>query len=317
MKKLVLIILLLLALACPAWAEIIDHDEFEIPYSGEGDIPGTWCARANWSEYGLPDTQIVAGVGINGTGALVGNIESRVQPSFGLTTWLSDMTKDELFFRWYIKYEAGWSWWAEQNGQKFGRIKLLPEEESCGSLGSYAKPAWMWGTMVYMLTPPASSVISSDPEVYWSDYGPDKWICVEVYMKLNTLGEADGIVTSWLNGVQVVHGTGLTLRASDLHITNMALGDNIIYTNLPGSSGVPWLPPEEKAIWIDDFMVSTEYVGPAVCPDSVEITEDGIGICYCGDGSPDPDSTTGLYTSGYCVDSVWQQTACKYLYVFQ
>ncbi len=252
----IMIVILAILFPLQAVAEIIDHDEFNTPWSPPGTPPGIWCGYRHWSTYGLPDTQIIATGGRNNSGSMVANIEGRGEPSGGLSGIFSDRTKDELFFRWYLKYDPTWSWLPNQNGQKLARIRLNPEPVVCSVLTQYVKPAWLWGRMAYALNPPLDSDdFYSDPEVYWSDYGPGVWICMETYIKLNTIGQTDGIVTSWLNGVQVAHKDDMGGRISNVHLNSIALGDNII-------PGVPWTNPEEKQIWTDDFVISTEYIGP-------------------------------------------------------
>ncbi|MFH1257040.1 MAG: fibronectin type III domain-containing protein [Candidatus Diapherotrites archaeon] len=267
-----------------------------------------WCDLTNFNEYGLQDSQIVNRGGRMNSNAFVGNVESRVQPHIGLTGWLPDKSHDELYFRWYMKYDETWSWWPNQNTQKLARIGWNTEGLSCPDLQEYIVPKWQWGQMEYRIeTHPL--IVTSDPKVYWYDYGAGKWIPIEIYIKLNTVGQSNGILTSWINGKKVLHSEEVEFRTSNVHINRINFPDNIIYTNAAGSSGVPWLPPEEKQMWTDDFVVSTNYIGPEPCPNGTEITPENVGACYCG-GTPSPTDSSNVYTSGYCCNGSWQTTSC-------
>ncbi|MFH1257148.1 MAG: Ig-like domain-containing protein [Candidatus Diapherotrites archaeon] len=296
------------------WNDAAPNDASLIWDKDHGSITtasaGKWCSYNNWSEYGLPDTRVISMDGRNNSGSYVSNIESRVQPSTGLIRKLTGSTYDNLYFRWYMKYDPTWSWWPNQNGQKIARLAWDEEGLTCTEIHQYLMPRWVWGQMVYDIWPISQNPIQSNPGVYWYDYGPGVWISMEVDIKLNTVGSSNGELKTWINGVQVLNAQNLTLRTSNTHINGVTLGDNIIYTNQAGSSGVPWLPPEEKQIWWDDFVISTNYIGPAACPNGTQITMENVGACYCGSGSPSPDSKAGIYSSGYCCNNSWQTTSC-------
>ncbi|MFH1587302.1 MAG: polysaccharide lyase, partial [Candidatus Diapherotrites archaeon] len=319
-------------LQCPSGDGVIFEDDFEgwtDFYPAEENViwdtrngstaniatasNGKWCNGMDWNEYGLPDTQVITSQGRNNSSSLVGNIESRVQPAAGLTTILQDRTHDELYFRWYTKYDPEWGWWPSQTSQKLARIRWTPEGSECYvSDPDDIIPIFAWGNMVHAIFPVqgVTPTVYSSPEALWSNYGPDNWISLEFYVKLNDLGQSNGVLTSWINGVKVLHSDEVFLRQSDTHINSFNIGDNIIYTNAAGSSGVPWFPPEERQIWWDDIVVSTNYIGPESCPDGTEITLENVGPCYCG-GSPNPGDTSNVYTSGYCCSGAWQSSSCS------
>ncbi|MFH1256897.1 MAG: PKD domain-containing protein [Candidatus Diapherotrites archaeon] len=283
-----------------------------------------WCRLTNWPNYGLPDTQILNYGGRLNSNSMAFNTESRVAPAGGITGWLPEKNHDELYFRWYMKYDETWSWWPNQNGQKLARIGWNSDTSvACPSLEEHIIPGWVWGRMAYRIAPGTGSIYSS-PEVCLTDletctknYGFGNWISLETYVKLNTVGQSDGILTSWMNGRKVLNSNEVILRTSDVHINRINFPDNIIYTNQPGSSAVPWLPPEEKPMWLDDFVISTNYIGPEECPNGTEITMENVGTCYCGTSTPNPACSatntaacTGIVESGYCCSGSWQTTSC-------
>ncbi|MFH1256720.1 MAG: Ig-like domain-containing protein [Candidatus Diapherotrites archaeon] len=319
------------------WNDAVPNDSSLIWSPANGSISsasnGKWCSSQQWNEYGLPDTQVIPSKGRYNSQCVEGNIESRVQPAAGVVSLLPDKTHDELYFRWYTKYDPTWSWWPNQNGQKLARMSVGPADIGCTTLNDHIIPTFAWGRMAYEIFPSVITPVYSDPEVTWYDRGAGKWILIEVYSKLNTVGQSDGVLTSWINGKKVLHKEGVVIRNSNYNFTNLTIGDNIIYTNQAGSSGVPWLPPEEKQIWWDDVKVSTSFIGPEPCKNGVEITPENVGTCYCGTGTPNPDcatntnppstnpaageyitpnpsACTGIVDSGYCCNGSWQTTSC-------
>jgi hypothetical protein len=82
----------------------------------------------------------------------------------------------------------------------------------------------------------------------------DQWYCLELEVKLNTPGSADGVVNFWVNGNQVLNKTDVNLRGS--------------YTTGAGcisfgrqSNRYNYDPIDEYRYW-DDIVISTSYVGP-------------------------------------------------------
>ncbi|MFH1256601.1 MAG: hypothetical protein V1494_04900 [Candidatus Diapherotrites archaeon] len=302
------------------WNDAAPNDSSLIWSPANGSISsasnGKWCSSQQWNEYGLPDTQVISSKGRYNSASVEGNVESRVQPAVGVISLLPDKTHDELYFRWYMKYDETWSWWANQGCHKIARLILGPENSTCLNLDTHLIPEWTWGEMRYRIWPSVTSdSVYSDTSASYYDYGPGKWILIEVYVKLNTAGQSNGTLTSWINGKKVLHKEGVVIRNSNYNFTNFTMGDNIIYTNAAGSSGVPWLPPEEKQIWFDDVKVSTSFNGPEPCQNGVQITPENVGTCYCGTSTPNPDcnSTNGLCAgivdSGYCNNGVWSPSS--------
>ena len=77
------------------------------------------------------------------------------------------------------------------------------------------------------------------------------WHCIELMVKVNDVGSANGEVKGWVDGVLVAHLIGMRFRSvADLQISEFRLGYYIhdtVRTNL---------------MWYDDIVVATEYIGP-------------------------------------------------------
>lgn len=69
------------------------------------------------------------------------------------------------------------------------------------------------GTYLYHLDQPGRC----GEAMYWdnSSLHPGRWHCIEGYVKLNTLGESDGVVTGWLDGTERFSRSGLSFRRPD------------------------------------------------------------------------------------------------------
>ncbi|MFH1256125.1 MAG: hypothetical protein V1494_02425 [Candidatus Diapherotrites archaeon] len=279
----------------------------------------------NWSGYGLPDSTIAEHGGRSDNGpCFQANFEGgRTQPSSGARGTFADSTKTDLYFQWYLKYDPDWTWYPNIIAQKLGRIDL--------SDGTEYIPGVFSSFNIYTTF---SSHIpwKANPNIFWTDYGPGKWILYEVHIKLNTVGESDGRWDAWIDGRHVLQKTGLLERTSDSTFVSWQVGlDNIIRDQV--NPALELTAPDEWTILLDDASVSTSYQGPPACPDSVKITPETVGVCYCGTGQPDLNcadtshsctadawdgeciptnsiACEGIVDSGYCCNGSWQTPSC-------
>ncbi|HLY11815.1 MAG TPA: fibronectin type III domain-containing protein [Planctomycetota bacterium] len=84
-----------------------------------------------------------------------------------------------------------------------------------------------------------------------------RWICVEARLKLNSPGKADGLAQLWVDGVLDTERKGMDFRGTyDEHTINAVFLES--YWN-EGS-------PVDQYRWYDDFVVSTQPIGPLVAP---------------------------------------------------
>jgi hypothetical protein len=78
-----------------------------------------------------------------------------------------------------------------------------------------------------------------------------KWYQVKTLVRLNTPGKSDGVITSWLNGKQVL----------DKHDLRFRLGDDLkierfLFAVFFGGSGPEWAPRNNMQVYLDDFTLS-------------------------------------------------------------
>jgi hypothetical protein len=131
----------------------------------------------------------------------------------------------------------------------------------------------------------------------------DRWICVEVELKCNTVGEADGEQALWIDGKEVGRWKGILLRRPPGgDVPDPAVAREAGIASSTGSGAIPSPPPyrrrrrirwrtdetlkvngvwimryvtenaakqnkvkapEKVRVWCDDVVVSKSYIGPA------------------------------------------------------
>lgn len=126
---------------------------------------------------------------------------------------------------------------------------------------------------------------ANGPECCWGNhFGPDppvvlergRWVCLELMMRLNTPGRADGEMAFWVDGVPAHRQTGMHWRdTSDLQLNKAWLQHYIADGDAMQSNRV----------WFDDVIVSTERIGCGTAP-SPTVTSPGPT------GTPVPEATT-------------------------
>lgn len=95
----------------------------------------------------------------------------------------------------------------------------------------------------------------------------DRWYEFKTRVKLNTPGEADGEIESWLDGEQALHVTGLRFRTID-----DVMIDSVFFSTFHGGADASWAPDNDSRIVFDNFLV----VDPD--PRRVEIPEPAAAV---------------------------------------
>lgn len=81
-----------------------------------------------------------------------------------------------------------------------------------------------------------------------------EWYCVEQYCKMNTPGKKDGIIRAWIDGKEVFEKRDIRMRQ------NNKLKIELIWFNF--YHGGPVTAPKDCLFYIDDVVISSEYIGP-------------------------------------------------------
>ena len=99
----------------------------------------------------------------------------------------------------------------------------------------------------------------------------DVWHHIEQYVRMNTIGSANGIIRIWLDGVLVMEETGFEFRIAGATFTI----DNFYFSTHMGGSGSEYAPDVDVYAYFDDLTISTHRSWSAF---DVSITDGGTGI---------------------------------------
>lgn len=194
--------------------------------------------------------------------------------SFGKTpvapTRYTNQNFENVFWRFYMKTDANW----QGQGNKTSRATIF-----AASNWSQALIAHLWqGNSLNLAIDPASGVnsapnstsvittsyndfdnlrwlgkVEGSTQVY-SDATKTQWKCMELQVKLNTPGNANGEFRFWINGEPEAERTNLNWRSS-----YTAHGINAIFLENYMGGG----PQNEQFRYFDNFVVSTQRIGCA------------------------------------------------------
>ena len=204
---------------------------------------------------------------------------------------------NELYVRFYIKFQLGWKWQTSNNPfQKFFRIthyhggspylffeggnqhplftSLLAKWDGSANVSQYlnyryenvyypnsASPSHTTGDTFYF----GSGNYSGTGQTFWDNgmVGDGKWHCWEFYVKMNSgIGIPDGIIRFWHDGSLIAEVTDLAWSDEGSQVDPRL---NWNYLTIGGNSFNHFAVNEDEAEqWyaIDDFVVSTKRIGP-------------------------------------------------------
>jgi hypothetical protein len=216
----------------------------------------------------------------------------------------SDETFREVYWRVYVKHEAGW----EGNPAKLARATCM-----AGRDYSQGMIAHVWGGRGEVLCIDPATGIREGRRVTtrYNDFAnlkwlgarqgvtpvfgaaeSGRWVCVESHIRLNTPGKSDGVFELWVDGKREASREDL-----DWHGEWTEYGINAVflenYCNTGGRGSV-----KRQARWFDNFVISTRPIGPIVAEVPVKIlrTHPGQPLDWEVEVATDPEGR----------DKVWQ-----------
>ena len=177
---------------------------------------------------------------------------------------------DEVYWRIYVKHQAGWT----------GAPAKMSRATSMASANwSQAMIAHVWsgGGDSLTLDPVRGVVDGKVVTTRYNDFEHMKWlgnkpvsafpihateesgtwVLVEARAKLNTPGQSDGINQLWIDGRLECERRNLDFRGS---YTAHAI--NAVFLEAYWNDG----SPVTQSRWYDNFVISTQPIGPVVCP---------------------------------------------------
>jgi hypothetical protein len=151
-------------------------------------------------------------------------------------------------------YYSGWSMRhlaivGPSDANPYGsRVDAMTYAYHAAMKGNYGD-GWRWGT----------------PSTGWVNYEPERWYCIEQYVKMNTLsgpydalgngvGNADGIIRGWVDGVLVLEKKDVVFRK------HPAIRVDEIW--LDHYHGGTTKPEVEHGFEMANLVVAADYVGP-------------------------------------------------------
>ena len=179
---------------------------------------------------------------------------------------------DEIYMRWYRKYQAGYRWGC-QSSKNNGVYAIADpsKNEACVQPNGYDKFSFraqddrrssgsgeFFGAL-YSYHPHANN--GGCGEWYPQNQGavkyqqPGNWYSYEIYIRANTVGQWNGVLKMWIDGELRGHQEGLEFRYTD------QLKINQVY--LFGAMTV-CTTPYTQMVWDDNLVVATKYIGPMV-----------------------------------------------------
>lgn len=189
----------------------------------------------------------------------------------GLVKWF-DPGHDQLYARWYCLFaedydqgnlhHAGVKLAAETDRWKLGVAGRKPTGRDFFITGLEPWRDWKRNPppgelMFYTYYPD----MERNPDGnYWGiSFKPEKkillergrWHCLEIMLKTNTPGQADGEQAFWVDGQLAGHFTGLRWRDTDDLKINCFWPSLYIHQS-----------PQTNRLWMDDMVVATSYIGP-------------------------------------------------------
>ncbi len=173
---------------------------------------------------------------------------------------------EEIYFRYYLRIGDQW---APSFSGKFPGIAGTYNKGGWGGRPSDGYNGWSARGLYEKTTngkiPIGNYVYHADMKGQWGNYfiwnidnrgylEKNRWYCIEMYVKMNTPNENDGILRGWVDGEPAYEKTNLMYRKTyDLKIETIWL--NVYH----GGSDVA---PVDLVLFIDNIVVARKYIGP-------------------------------------------------------
>ena len=173
---------------------------------------------------------------------------------------------DQLYFRWYQRWSPGFVW--EPSATKM--VIFRPR-------GGYPQfyPEVLWGNGQLAIQAQVIAEANWDSKNFYQNigepvvFGSDRWYCIEVFVKLNTPGAADGELAAWIDGELKLAYSGREFRGATplAPAPSTARIEAVAITGYYG--GVSQVPQEQYS-WVDDAVFSSEPIGMDIVSDDFE-----------------------------------------------
>lgn len=173
---------------------------------------------------------------------------------------------EEIYFRYYLRLGDGW---APSFSGKFPGIAGTYNKGGWGGRPADGYNGWsargLYEKTTNGKTPIGNYVYHADMKGQWGNYfiwntdnrgylEKNRWYCIEMYVKMNTPEQNDGILRGWVDGEPAYEKTDLRYRkTSDLKIETIWL--NVYHGGFD-------VAPSDQVLFIDNIVVARKYIGP-------------------------------------------------------
>lgn len=198
-------------------------------------------------------------------------------PTYRNVTVRSGEQFNEIYWRIYVKHQYGWKgspakmsratslvtsnwaqamiahvWSSHHSSLTLDPVRCVNGDQTLGT--KYND----WQAMTWLGNKPVSKfpIHATEESGYW--------VLVECRVKLNTPGKSDGINQLWIDGRLECERKALDFRGS-----YTKHGINAVFLEAYWNDG----SPVTQSRWYDNFVISTEPIGPVVCPHNPTIVK--------------------------------------------
>lgn len=153
--------------------------------------------------------------------------------------------------RWDNKWSASGKAGLRPNGDDFFTTGIEPWRD----WGNHPAPGAM-GFYTYHMDMPEDRNTGK----YWGEmFSPkspfvlkrDRWYCMEMMLKANSPGQADGEQAFWIDGKEIGRYSNIRFRSDERLKVNAFWLELYVHNS-----------PKENKVWFDDVVISKEYIGP-------------------------------------------------------
>lgn len=205
-----------------------------------------------------------------------------------LVYWFKQGGLNRCFARFYVKFAADIGYvhhFVHLNGgvkkwSSFGKAGLRPAGSDFFSSG--IEPAGHWGRVeppgAWMFYSYWHEMEGAPGGKYWGNgmwpeprkrIDRDRWICMEIMLKMNDVGQRNGEQAVWQDGKLIGHFKGISWRTDEKLKVNVFW---LLFYVTPNAArqNHDKTPPQIARVWFDDVVVAKQYIGPLATQPPVE-----------------------------------------------
>lgn len=169
-----------------------------------------------------------------------------------------DQSHDRLFLRYWVRFDPRFDF---VKGGKlpgfYGGTQVSGGSIPDGTNGFSTRFMWRRDGMgeVYAYTPTSPAFGTSLGRGSWT-FARGQWQCLEQELVLNTPGQLDGVVRTWLDGKLVYENTRLLFRT----VPTLRI-EGVFFSTFFGGGDESWAPPEDTRVDFAHFAVGGRRLG--------------------------------------------------------